>query len=186
MHSTGVCVLGFEAWGLGPGALESRIAGLGSFVWLQNDRQDSSPTPTRTSPRAHIYHLHSSPIAAPRSTGNWKRNRILEFELRHSVSSQRSVGQKWHRGSIAYTSDTPQTHTLVLPAHTPAPSFLGGAARWGARWLKLKLYFQGVLLHIAGCLNFVRIFIILINIAGVLGAWDSISEQMHLVSLRQT
>lgn len=138
-------------------------------MWLQNDRQDGtvrSPLYRPIPPDVPTYIIYTRP--------SWRASWQLETEsnsnprpdsVRHSVSSQRSVGQKWQRGSRSqiYSRTYERIYIYIYvgsyDSPTDAPTscccfFWGGAARWGACWLKQKLYFQGVLLHIAGCLNF--------------------------------
>lgn len=72
-------------------------------MWLQNDRQDGtvrSPLYRPIPPDVPTYIIYTRP--------SWRASWQLETEsnsnprpdsVRHSVSSQRSVGQKWQRGS---------------------------------------------------------------------------------------
>jgi len=95
--------------------------------------------------------------------GNWKRNRIRIQEPRTRLSQTFSQFTAVGRPKMATGQHLRYIRiSLRMIPHSDfyflvcffLVIWLGGAARWGACWLKQKLYFQGVLLHIAGCLNF--------------------------------
>jgi len=129
---------------------------------VQSRCQSPFSTP-RNPPKMPTYIIYTRPTWRPAS---WQLETESNSNPRATDPTQSDI-QSVHSGRSAKNGNgaASQIYTYISLRMIPHSDFyflvcfflviwLGGAARWGACWLKQKLYFQGVLLHIAGCLNF--------------------------------